>query len=116
MSDMSVRVRIPTPLRALTRGQADVTAEGSSVVECLSDLNVQYPGISGRILDGSGEVQRFVNLFVNGEDVRFLQGLHTAVKTGDELSIVPAMAGGCGCGGARWIGPPRGAGAPRSRP
>lgn len=101
---MSVRVRVPTPLRALTGGQADVTAAGSSVVECLSDLDSNYPGISGRILDGSGEIQRFVNLFVNGEDVRFLQGLQTAVKPGDELSIVPAMAGGGGCRGARWIG------------
>lgn len=91
---MSVRVRVPTPIRPLTGGQVDVTVEGSTVVECLSDLDAKYPGISGRILDGNGEIQRFVNLFVNGEDVRFLQGLQTAVKAGDELSIVPAMAGG----------------------
>jgi sulfur-carrier protein len=91
---MTVRVRVPTPLRTLTGGQADVTASGDDVAACIKDLDSQYPGMAGRILDGGGEVQRFVNLFVNGEDIRFLSGIGTAVKSGDELSIVPAMAGG----------------------
>jgi molybdopterin synthase sulfur carrier subunit len=91
---MSVRVRIPTPLRSLTGGLADVAAEAASVGGCLSELEGRYPGISSRIFDDDGEVRRFVNLFVNGEDIRFLQGLDTQLKAGDELSIVPAMAGG----------------------
>ncbi|MPZ15731.1 MAG: MoaD family protein [Chloroflexi bacterium] len=91
---MSIRVRIPTPLRSLTGGQADVTGDGASVVACIEQLESAYPGIGRRIFDDSGEVRRFVNLFVNGEDIRFLQGLETALKPGDELSIVPAMAGG----------------------
>jgi len=92
---MSVRVRIPTPLRALTGGQSDVTAAGEDVGACITDLEARFPGIAGRILDGGGEVQRFVNLFVNGEDIRFLRGVQTELKAGDEISIVPAMAGGC---------------------
>lgn len=91
---MTVRVRVPTPLRALTGGRADVTAAGESVGACLVELNAQYPGFSERVLDEDGEVRRFVNLFVNGEDIRFLEGLLTILKAGDELSIVPAMAGG----------------------
>jgi molybdopterin synthase sulfur carrier subunit len=91
---MSVRVRVPTPLRSLTGGQADVSADGQDVAACIQNLESQFPGMAGRILDGGGEVQRFVNLFVNGEDIRFLSGIETAVKQGDELSIVPAMAGG----------------------
>lgn len=93
---MSIRVRVPTPLRTLTAGLADVTASGADVAGCIKDLDAQFPGMAGRILDGGGEVQRFVNLFVNGEDIRFLSGIETAVKAGDELSIVPAMAGGSG--------------------
>ena len=91
---MSVRVRIPTPLRTLTGGQADVTADGGDVAACLSDLEAKFPGMANRILETDGEVKRVVNLVVNGEDLRFLQGTGTALKTGDELSIVPAMAGG----------------------
>jgi molybdopterin synthase sulfur carrier subunit len=91
---MSVRVRIPTPLRTLTNGQSDVAADGADVASCLTSLESQYPGISGRILEEGGEVKRFVNLFVNGEDIRFLEGVGTKLNAGDELSIVPAMAGG----------------------
>jgi len=91
---MSIRVRIPTPLRSLTGGQADVNAGGDSVSACITELDAAYPGLAGRILDDSGEVRRFVNLFVNGEDIRFLEGIKTALKAGDEVSIVPAMAGG----------------------
>jgi len=91
---MSVKVRVPTPLRSLTGGLSDVVASGASVADCLDDLEKNYPGIANRILDEGGEVRRFVNLFVNGEDIRFLQGVETQLKGGDELSIVPAMAGG----------------------
>jgi sulfur-carrier protein len=91
---MTVRVRVPTPLRQLTNGQADVTIDGENVSQILTNLESAYPGIANRILDEGGEVRRFVNLFVNGEDIRFLSGTDTALKSGDELSIVPAMAGG----------------------
>ena len=91
---MSVRVRIPTPLRALTGGAAEVTVAGGSVAECIAQLEAQYPGIEQRLKDENGELRRFVNLYVNGEDVRFLQGLDTHLKAGDEVSIVPAVAGG----------------------
>lgn len=93
---MAIRVRVPTPLRTLTSGKADVTANGESVAACLQDLETNYPGMANRILEDNGEVRRFVNLFVNGEDIRFLEGMGTALKAGDELSIVPAMAGGAG--------------------
>lgn len=91
---MSVKVRIPTPLRTLTGGKADVAADGIDVAALLTDLEAHFPGISNRILDDGGEVRRFVNLFVNGEDIRFLEGVGTKLNAGDELSIVPAMAGG----------------------
>lgn len=93
---MSIRVRIPTPLRAVTGGLADVESSAPSVVECIRELEVKFPGFSDRVLDDTGEVRRFVNVFVNGEDIRFLNGLDTNLKAGDELSIVPAMAGGSG--------------------
>ena len=91
---MSVRVRIPTPLRGLTGGAAEVQADGASVAEAISQLEARYPGIAQRLKDENGELRRFVNLYVNGEDVRFLQGLDTHLKAGDEVSIVPAVAGG----------------------
>ena len=91
---MSVRVRVPTPLRSLTDGQADVSVDAPDVAACITDLEAKFPGIAGRILAPDGDVQRFVNVFVNGEDIRFLAGVGTALKPGDEVSIVPAMAGG----------------------
>ena len=91
---MSVRVRIPTPLRAATDGVAEVDVEAASVQELIDGLERRYPGLQGRLRDESGELRRFVNLYVNGEDVRFLQGLETGLRPGDELSIVPAVAGG----------------------
>ncbi len=93
---MSVRVRIPTPLRSLTGGAAevDVDAGSATVAACIAQLEGRYPGMEQRLKDENGELRRFVNLYVNGEDVRFLQGLDTALKTGDEVSIVPAVAGG----------------------
>ena len=87
-------VRIPTPLRKLTGGSDAVEADGASVSAIVDNLEQQYPGLRDRILDEGGTVKRFVNIFVNGEDIRFLQQLDTAVKADDELSIVPAIAGG----------------------
>lgn len=91
---MSVTVRIPTPLRSTTDGASEVKVESNDVAGVLRELESQYPGIRGRLRDERGELRRFVNLFVNGEDVRFLEGLETALKAGDEVSIIPAVAGG----------------------
>ena len=91
---MSVSVRIPTPLRSFTSDQDVVKAGGDTLQHLVLDLERQFPGIGERIVDEDGEIRRFVNLFVNGEDVRFLEGLHTALSQGDEVSIVPAVAGG----------------------
>ncbi len=91
---MSVNVRIPAPLRRLTNGQDKVSADGATVAEVVANLDEQYPGISERLCDESGQLRNFVNLYVNGEDVRFLDGLGTATSSGDEVSIVPAVAGG----------------------
>ncbi len=89
-----VQVRIPTPLRKYTGGAEAVQAEGTTVAALVADLDKRHPGIRERICDDSGAVRRFVNIFVNGEDIRFLQNLDTAVKAGDEVSVVPAIAGG----------------------
>jgi molybdopterin synthase sulfur carrier subunit len=89
-----VQVRVPTPLRKFTGGAEAVQASGSNVATVVSDLDKQFPGIKDRICDEAGQVRRFVNIFLNGEDIRFLQQLATPVKAGDELSIVPAIAGG----------------------
>ena len=91
---MSVSVRIPTPLRSLTNNQDVVEATGETLRHLVLDLEQQYPGIGDRIVDEDGEIRRFVNVFVNGEDVRFLDGLTSALSDGDEVSIVPAVAGG----------------------
>jgi len=91
---MPSSITIPAPLRTLTGGRDTITAEGATVAALLESADRQYPGIRARILDDAGQLRRFVNLYVNGEDVRFLQGLNTDVKDSDELSIVPAIAGG----------------------
>ncbi|MHB1287033.1 MAG: ubiquitin-like small modifier protein 1 [Leptospirales bacterium] len=91
---MSVLIRIPTPLRPLTNGQNEVQETGGSVREILDKLTAHYPGIGERILDEKGEVRRFINIYVNEEDIRFREGVLTALKEGDELSIIPAIAGG----------------------
>ncbi len=91
---MSITVRIPTPLRRVTNGEDKVTVEGSNLGEIIGSLDSQYPGIKARICDDQGDLRNFVNVYVNGEDVRFLKGLDTSTKTGDEISIVPAVAGG----------------------
>jgi molybdopterin synthase sulfur carrier subunit len=89
-------VRIPTPLRKYTQGQEEVTAAGKTVGELIGDLEAKYPGIKERICDDKGALRRFVNVFVKDEDVRFLKNLDTPVNDGDEVSIVPAIAGGAG--------------------
>ena len=91
---MPVNVRIPPPLRSLTKGAEEVEAEGATVGEILQDLDTNYKGIAARLFGDDGQVRRFINVFLNDEDVRFLENLDTAVKDGDELSIVPAIAGG----------------------
>ena len=89
-----IKVRIPTPLRAATDGTAEVSLDAASVIGVIDELETRYPGIRGRLRDESGALRRFVNLYVNGEDVRFKSGLETSLAAGDELSIVPAVAGG----------------------
>jgi molybdopterin synthase sulfur carrier subunit len=91
---MGVIVRIPGPLRRVTNGESEVDIEASSVRETIDLLDAKYLGIKERLCDESGDLRYFVNVYLNGEDVRFLQGLDTAIKAGDELSIVPAVAGG----------------------
>jgi molybdopterin synthase sulfur carrier subunit len=91
---MSVTVRIPSPLQKITNNQAEITSEGTSIKDILADLEKQFPGIKERLYDEQGKLRRFINFYVNNEDIRFLQGEETAIKSGDEVSIVPAIAGG----------------------
>ena len=93
MVEQEITVRIPTPLRTLTGGQDEVKAAGGTVGEVIEDLEKRYPGIRDRLLDDKG-VRRFVNIYVKDEDIRFLEGLKTELKGGEQLSIVPAIAGG----------------------
>mgnify|MGYP001765537225 CR=1 FL=1 len=89
-----IKVRIPTPLRALTKNQGEVDLAAASITELVNTLESSYPGMKARLCDESGELRRFVNIYVNEEDIRFLKGKDTALKAGDEVSIVPAIAGG----------------------
>ena len=89
-----VSVRVPTPLRKFTNGIDEVSVDGSTVRSLVENLDQKYPGIKERICDENGKVRRFVNVYVNGDDIRFLQNLETALKEGDSISIVPAIAGG----------------------
>jgi len=91
---MSVTVRIPTQLRELTGGAAEVDAEGATVADVLKDLEAKHAGLSERLFDEQGELRRFVNVFVADEDIRFLDGVDTDVADGSTVSIVPAVAGG----------------------
>jgi sulfur-carrier protein len=93
-SVMSVSVRIPTILRTYTNGVAEVSAEGGTLREVLQKLDTDYPGIGGRILDDTGKIRRFVNVYVGEEDVRFAEGLDTATPDGVQVSVIPAVAGG----------------------
>jgi MoaD family protein len=90
---MAVKVQIPTPMRQHTDGKAVVEASGATVQAVLEDLGRQYPGVTQRVFE-NGQVRRFVNIYINDEDVRYLDNLATAVKDGDELAIIPAVAGG----------------------
>ena len=92
---MSVSVRVPTILRTYTGGESEVSASGANLQEVLDDLDTSFSGIKARILDDNGELRRFVNVYVGNDDVRFLDGLQTQVKDGAEVSVIPAVAGGC---------------------
>jgi len=91
---MVVQVRIPTPLRKFTAGKDSVSAEGDSVGAVIDSLEAKHPGLKARICEEDGSVRRFVNVYLNGDDIRFLDNLTSPVKNGDELSIIPAIAGG----------------------
>ncbi|MBI2950409.1 MAG: MoaD/ThiS family protein [Verrucomicrobia bacterium] len=91
---MSVKVRIPTPLRKLTNNEELVEVNANTVRDAIAELQTRYPGIKERLLDDDGSVRRFVNVYVNEEDIRFLQNQETPIKSGDEISIIPAIAGG----------------------
>jgi sulfur-carrier protein len=91
---MAIQVRIPTPLRKLTGGAESVNGSGATVAALVQDLETRHPGLKERICDDAGKVRRFVNVYVNGDDIRILDNLETPVKDGDEISIVPAIAGG----------------------
>ena len=91
---MAITVRIPTPLRKLTSEQDIVEAAGDTLAEMIDSLEATYPGLKERLCDETGDLRRFVNIYVNGEDVRFAEGVGTRLNGGDEVSIVPAVAGG----------------------
>lgn len=91
---MSVTVRVPAPLRRLTRNQARVEAEGSNIAELMDRLDESFPGLKERLVDEEGQIRPYVNFYVNEEDIRFLDGTETELGDGDVLSIVPAIAGG----------------------
>ena len=91
---MSIKVRIPSPLRSYTNGVDAVETEGANVGEVLNSLKTKASGIEARLFKGPGQLNRFVNVYLNDEDIRFMQNLETPVKSGDEISIVPAIAGG----------------------
>lgn len=91
---MPVTVLIPQPLRSLTNNQSKVSGEGANLESLVANLEGAFPGVKERVMDESGQLRRFVNIYVNGDDVRFIDGLATALKDGDEVSIVPAVAGG----------------------
>ena len=93
---MAVKVRIPTPLMKLTDNQAEVSVEGGSISEVINNLENQFNGIKERICEENGSPRRFINIYVNEEDIRFLEKENTVVKDGDEVSIIPAIAGGTG--------------------
>ncbi len=90
----TVKVRLPTPLRRLAQGKDVVEVNAATLAECLSTLDSNYAGMKERLCDEKGELRPFVNIYINGEDVRFLKGMATPLKQGDEISIVPAVAGG----------------------
>lgn len=92
---MAVTVRIPTTLRPLSGGNSTVSVEGSTLAEVIKNLDAAHPGFADRLLDENGALRKFVNVFVSDDDVRYLDGLNTAVPAGETVSIIPAVAGGC---------------------
>ena len=93
---MAIKVRIPTPLMKLTDNQSEVSAEGKTISDIINNLENQFSGIKDRICEENGAPRRFINIYINEEDIRFLEGEKTTVKDGDEISIIPAIAGGVG--------------------
>ncbi len=91
---MPVKVRVPTPLMKLTNNQAEISAEGDTIADILNNLESQFAGIKERICEENGTPRRFINIYLNEEDIRFLDGEKTKIKDGDEISIIPAIAGG----------------------
>ena len=91
---MPIKVRIPTPLRKLTNNKDEVEGAGKNIKELIDDVERQYPGLKERICEDDGKVRRFVNIYVNDEDIRFKNSIDTELKDGDEVSIIPAIAGG----------------------
>ena len=92
---MSVSVRVPTILRSYTGGESEVSASGTTLAEVLDDLDANYTGIKARVLDDEGNLRRFVNVYVGNDDVRFLDNLATPTPDGTQISVIPAVAGGC---------------------
>jgi len=92
---VSVSVRVPTILRTYTGGESEVTASGATLAEVIDDLDANYTGIKARVLDDEGNLRRFVNVYVGNDDVRFLDNLATATPEGTQISVIPAVAGGC---------------------
>ncbi len=91
---MAAKIRIPTPLRKLTNNEEIVEVNAGTIGSAIAELQSRYPGIQERLIDDGGAVRRFVNVYVNEEDIRFLQDQQTPVRDGDEVSIIPAIAGG----------------------
>jgi len=91
---MSVKVKVPTQLRTLTEGASEISGAGDDIGSLIKDLDARHPGLGERLLDDSGRLRRFVNIYVNDEDVRFLDGLTTTLPDGAQVSIIPAVAGG----------------------
>jgi molybdopterin synthase sulfur carrier subunit len=91
---MSISVKVPTILRTYTNGSAEVTVNGDTLAGAIADLDAQFPGIGARVLDDDGKLRRFVNVYVNDDDVRFLEDLATPTPAGTSVSIIPAVAGG----------------------
>ena len=91
---MGIKVRIPTPLRKLTNGESEVEANGANISELIDDLEKSYPGIKGKLCEENGNVRKFLNIYLNDDDIRFMDSLATEVRDGDNISLIPAIAGG----------------------
>ena len=91
---MGINVRIPTPLRKITDGKSEVEANGGTISQIIDDLEKSYPGIKGKLCDDNGAVRKFLNIYLNDDDIRFMDSLSTEVRDGDNISLIPAIAGG----------------------